>query len=74
MKHFVEADSNLDMFDWLVVGGASKSTQTAEFVPPVEWTFHLWQQAQAANVPIYMKTNLFGNDSRHREYPAQIDG
>jgi protein gp37/ParB-like chromosome segregation protein Spo0J len=66
--------SSLDMFDWLVVGGASKSTQTAEFVPPVEWTFHLWQQAQAANVPIYMKTNLFGNDSRHREYPAQIDG
>ena len=62
--------SSLDMFDWLVVGGSSKSTQTSEFVPPIEWTFHLWQQAQAADVPVYMKTNLgVMNDIRHREYP-----
>ena len=71
--------SGLDMFDWVVVGGASKSTQTPEFRPPFEWIVHLWQQAKAIDLPVYMKTNLFLDDAhkgieipnRVREYPSK---
>lgn len=62
---------SLEMFDWLVVGGASKSTQTPEFRPPFEWIVHLWQQAKRIDLPLYMKTNL-GIEQRVREYPAAL--
>lgn len=62
--------TSLDMFDWVVVGGSSKSTQTPEFKPPFEWIAHLWQQAKAIDLPVYMKTNL-GIEQRVREYPGQ---
>lgn len=62
--------SSLDMFDWVVMGGSSKSTQTPEFKPPFEWIAHLWNQAKAINLPVYMKTNL-GIDQRVKEYPQQ---
>jgi protein gp37 len=29
--------SSLEMFDWVIMGGSSKSTQTPEFRPPFEW-------------------------------------
>lgn len=61
--------SSLDMFDWVVVGGSSKSTQTPEFKPPFEWIAHLWNQAKAHDLPVYMKTNL-GIEQRVREYPT----
>lgn len=61
--------SSLDMFDWVVVGGSSKSTQTPEFKPPFEWIAHLWNQAKTHDLPVYMKTNL-GIEQRVREYPA----
>jgi len=61
---------SLDMFNWVVVGGASRSTQTPEFKPPIEWAFHLWQQARTANAAFYMKTNLgVDHGCRIREYP-----
>lgn len=63
--------SSLDMFDWVIMGGASKSTQTPEFRPPFEWIVHLWQQAKDIDLPVYMKTNI-GIEQRVREYPAQI--
>ena len=61
--------SSLDMFDWVVVGGSSKSTQTPEFRPPFEWIAHLWNQAKTFDLPVYMKTNL-GIEQRVREYPS----
>jgi protein gp37 len=57
----------LDLFDWVVIGGASKSTQTPEFKPPFEWACHLYTQAKAAGCSVYMKTNLL---DRVREYPS----
>jgi protein gp37 len=67
--------SKINLFDWVVVGGSSKSTQTAEFKPPIEWTFHLWEQAKNHGLPFYMKTNLgVENESRHREYPVGKQG
>lgn len=60
----------LTMFDWLVMGGASQSTQTPAFAPPLEWWIHLWAQAQAISLPVYMKTNLIQQEGR----PVAFDG
>jgi protein gp37 len=59
--------TSLDMFDWLIVGGSSKSTQTPEFRPPREWVNNLEQQARDAGCKIYEKANLL---ERIKEYPG----
>jgi protein gp37 len=58
----------LNLFNWVVIGGASKSTKTAEFFPPRDWVTHLWDQAIKAGCAIYEKPNLL---KRCQEYPAQ---
>jgi protein gp37 len=58
---------SLEMFDWVVMGGSSKSTQTPEYKPPFEDVLHLYEQARASDCQVYMKTNLLGE--RVREYP-----
>ena len=63
---------SLDMFDWVVVGGSSKSTQTPEYKPPFDDIVHLYRQAREANCQVYMKTNLLGE--RLREYPRGTNG
>jgi len=55
-----------ELFDWIVVGGASKSPRTPEFHPRREWVNHLWQQAETAGVKLSEKTNLL---ERRREFP-----
>jgi protein gp37 len=59
--------SSLEMFDWVVVGGSSKSTQTPEFNPPIEWFEHLLRQARDAGCKVYLKPNFV---NRWREYPG----
>jgi protein gp37 len=59
---------NLKMFDWLVIGGASESTQTPAFQPKWEWVEHLMSQARKAGCRIYFKPNL---TVRPKEYPEQ---
>lgn len=64
--------TSLDMFDWVVMGGSSRSTQTPEFRPPFEWIVHLHNQARMSGCKIYQKTNLIpgmNDDQRIREYP-----
>lgn len=61
---------SLGMFDWVVIGGASKSTQSDAFNPPFEWVSHLVNQCEASNAKVYMKTNLFGDNTRIRQYPV----
>lgn len=64
---------SLSMFDWVVMGGASKSTQTPEYLPPFDDIVHLYQQARDAECMIYMKTNLIPDmhdEQRLREYPG----
>lgn len=58
--------TSLTMFDWVVMGGSSKSSKTPEYRPPFDDVIHLYQQARRANCKVYMKTNLLG---RLREYP-----
>lgn len=60
--------TNLKMFDWVVMGGASKSTQTPEMRPPFDDIVSLYQQARKSGCKVYMKTNL-GIEQRIREYP-----
>jgi len=60
--------NSLDMFDWVIMGGSSKSTQTPEHKPHFDWIVQLWLDAKALDLPVYMKTNL-GIDQRVREYP-----
>lgn len=60
--------SKLHLFNWLVIGGASRTKKSAEFRPDREWVQHLWAQADAAGVKVYEKPNLL---SRRREYPMQ---
>ena len=65
--------NSLDMFDWVVMGGASSSTQTPEFKPPFDWTVHLYNQARNSDCKIYQKTNLIpgmSDEQRVREYPV----
>ena len=59
--------SSLDMFDWVVVGGQSQSTQAPAFQPPWEWVEHLWQQARASGCLLYWKPNLH---TRPQEFPT----
>jgi protein gp37 len=59
--------SDLSMFDWIVLGAQSATTQTPEFQPPWEWVEHLLLQARAANCQVYFKPNL---KSRPQEYPG----
>lgn len=69
--------SRLDLFDWIVIGGASPSRaidgtpDTPAWNIPIEWIVDLHQQARAAGCKIYYKTNSGLSDlSRIREYPG----
>jgi len=58
----------LKLFDWLIIGGSSRSTQTPEWRPPREWVNALFAQARDAGTMVYEKTNLW---ERLREYPPR---
>ena len=62
--------TSLEMFDWVVIGGASRSSETPEFQPPWEWVEHLVKQARDAGCQVYIKPNL---TSRPREYPGWVE-
>ncbi len=62
--------SNLELFDWVVVGGASKSAQTPAWVPPFDWVADLHKQARDAGCAVYHKDNLcLGDEIRLKEFP-----
>jgi protein gp37 len=64
--------SSLDMFDWVVMGGSTWSTQTPNYWPHIRDTIHLVNQADRYGIPIYMKSNLGVKDeSRIRDYPER---
>jgi len=62
--------SRLELFNWVVIGGASASSQTPAWVPPIDWIAALHQQARAAGCRIYYKDNCGMSDAlRIREFP-----
>lgn len=58
---------DLSMFQWLVIGGSSNSSQTPEWHPPRHWVENLEAMARECGVKVYEKTNLL---ERIREYPG----
>ena len=62
--------TRLALFDWVVIGGASRSTQTPEWTPPFDWVVALHNQARAAGCRIYHKANLgLTAEMRLKEFP-----
>jgi protein gp37 len=70
----------LDLFEWVVIGGASPSKAidgtpaTPEWNVPIAWLADLDQQVRAAGCKRYYKTNsgLTGS-TRLREYPGSVE-
>ena len=61
----------LDLFDWIVIGGASPSSGTPKWEPPFEWIDDLVAQCREAGTKIYMKSNL-GIANRILELPLDL--
>lgn len=62
--------SRLDLFDWIVIGGASKSTKTPDWKPPFDWIADLHMQARDNGCKVYHKDNLgMSDDVRLKEFP-----
>jgi protein gp37 len=59
--------SRLDLFQWLVIGGASRTSSFEAFRPPRRDVQHLWDQAEAVGVKVFEKDNLL---ELRREFPA----
>jgi protein gp37 len=66
MLEWVRLDFSL--FDWAVIGGASRSSQTPEWRPPWSWICGVTSDALQAGCAVYHKANLF--PGRLREYPG----
>jgi len=64
----------LDLFDWVVIGGAARSNKTPKFHPPLPWIIDLYTQAKAAGCAVYMKTNLLGSRVLELPFDAPIKG
>lgn len=62
--------TSLNLFDWVVIGGSSRSTQTPEWRPPRAWINRLEEQAWQSGCMVYEKTNLL---RRIRQFPGQQD-
>jgi len=64
---------DLSVFDWVVIGGASASTQppaTPAWQPPRAWVDDLSRAAWTAGCRVYEKDNLL---RRWRQYPGHAD-
>ena len=57
----------LSVFDWIIIGGQSQSSQMPAAQPEWEWVESLMIQAREADCKIYFKPNLI---VRPKEYPT----
>ena len=64
-------EMDFSLFQWVVIGGASPSSQTPEWRPPRRWVIDATHRAMAAGCAVYHKTNL--NPERLRSYPGFDD-
>jgi protein gp37 len=58
-------------FEWLIIGGRSKSSQLPAEQPQWSWVESLMWQAREHNIKIYFKPNL---EVRPREKPETVPG
>jgi protein gp37 len=59
----------LDAFQWIVLGGASESSQTPQWHPPQQWVNDITALARKSGVRVYWKENLL---RRIREFPVEL--
>jgi protein gp37 len=59
---------SLEMFDWVIIGGASASSQTEAYTPKSEHVEYLVNQARDAGCMVYFKPNL---GYEPKEYPIK---
>ncbi len=59
---------DFSLFNWVVIGGASPSTQTPEWKPPQRWVVDLTARAMDAGCAVYYKHNL--NLDPIRQFPG----
>ncbi|CAK0772931.1 hypothetical protein CCP4SC76_5650005 [Gammaproteobacteria bacterium] len=64
--------TRLDLFDWVVLGGASESSQTPKWRPPFPWIADLVHQCREAGTRVYFKDNLLGNRITELPFDAPI--
>jgi protein gp37/DNA-directed RNA polymerase specialized sigma24 family protein len=60
---------HLNLFDWIIIGGQSRSSGQPEAQPEWPWVEDLLSQARKSGIPVYFKPNL---TVRPREYPRGV--
>ena len=55
--------TRLDLFQLVVIGGASRSSKTPRWIPPFEWLADLMRQADEAGCAVFLKSNLYRKES-----------
>jgi protein gp37 len=62
--------NDLSMFDWVVIGGQSRSSGAPEFHPDPLWVIDLVSKAKEAGCKVYLKPNTFRDMGwQIKEYP-----
>ena len=62
--------SKPELFQWVVIGGASASSETPVWQPPFEWVARLYLTFKEAGASVYIKDNIgFNGPTRPKEYP-----
>ena len=67
--------TDLGAFDWVVIGGSSRSSRTPEWMPPRQWVQSIEAEVWQTGGKVYEKSNLFpsGGWPRIRQYPGVED-
>lgn len=60
--------TDISIFDWIIIGGGSKSKRTAAWHPPNPWWADLEKAALDAGVEVYHKVNLY---KRRTKWPLE---
>lgn len=76
------AFSDLSMFDWVVIGSQTQTTQPGgivipAFAPPFDWVARIVDQAREAGCAVYLKPNLVGETGPQApgmDLPREIPG
>lgn len=61
--------NTLQYYDWLIVGGQSRTRQCPAFQPEWEWVESLMSEAREEELPVFWKPNLM---VRPEEYPEEV--
>jgi protein gp37 len=64
----IDMKGGLEHFNWVIIGGQSKSSRTKENKQPWEWTESLLWQARQSDCKVYFKPNL--SNYGPKEYPT----